>query len=162
MAYDPAPPVPPETPTDPTAPDTSATACRPAPLPPTEDQIARQIAYEIARNLTEVVGHQTQAQPQAQGRRRFFATNRNHESNVQWSIRRALTARGHICPNCGRFFTGKEARVYCSPKCEQQYAGKGRYPHIGKIPLTERNHLAELIALQRAANRRLYGHAVLT
>lgn len=61
----------------------------------------------------------------------------------------------HVCPNCGQRYMGQERRVYCSPQCSQQYLHHGNYPPLGAVPLVERNSLATLVALTRAANRHL-------
>jgi hypothetical protein len=72
-----------------------------------------------------------------------------------------LLGVAHICPNCGRSFRGYPRAVCCSRRCDRQISKwkKGRrYPSIQHVPVDERNKLAELIALTRAANRRLYKH----
>jgi hypothetical protein len=63
----------------------------------------------------------------------------------------------HVCPNCGVRFHGHPGDVFCSAKCGRQL--RGRNFSIRGLPLDERNKLAELIALVRAANRRLQGVA---
>jgi len=70
-------------------------------------------------------------------------------------------AHPHICPNCGQDFYGEQTATYCSRHCAKQMRHKierspDLYVSIGNFPLTERNNLAALIALMRAANRRLY------
>jgi predicted nucleic acid-binding Zn ribbon protein len=66
----------------------------------------------------------------------------------------------HVCPNCGQEFDGEYRTVYCSERCATQMRKRQQrsdtYPSIGGIPLAERNKLAELIALMRAANRQAY------
>jgi predicted RNA-binding Zn-ribbon protein involved in translation (DUF1610 family) len=64
----------------------------------------------------------------------------------------------HVCPNCGHSFRGYVGDVFCSQRCATQLTHHRRYPSIGAVPYPERNQLAELIALQRAANRRLHKH----
>jgi len=76
--------------------------------------------------------------------------------------RSAVTFTGldHVCPNCGATFKGYEADTYCSRPCATQYrhrVDRGSYPRIGHMGIKERNTLAELIALMRAANRRIHG-----
>lgn len=61
----------------------------------------------------------------------------------------------HLCPNCGQWFRGLETDVYCSPRCARQLRKKGRYPSIASLATGERNRIAELIALIRAARRRI-------
>lgn len=75
-----------------------------------------------------------------------------------WSVARALGVP-HICPNCGGTFQGRESVTYCSNRCARQLHHKGRYPQIASLPLQARNHVAELISLMRAANRRLHNHS---
>jgi hypothetical protein len=64
---------------------------------------------------------------------------------------------GHVCPNCGNIFRGYSTAVYCSVRCARVIAHHRRYPALRHLPLAERNRLAELVALVRAANRRLWG-----
>jgi len=60
----------------------------------------------------------------------------------------------HLCPNCGQWFTGHPGDVFCSSRCAHQL--KPCYPRIRRIAsIEERNRLAELIYLVRAANRRI-------
>jgi hypothetical protein len=71
-----------------------------------------------------------------------------------------LTAKvEHLCPNCGQSFQAPEGRVFCSRRCGVQISKTRdkvrRYPSIGRLPVEDRNHLAALIALTRAANRRI-------
>lgn len=66
-----------------------------------------------------------------------------------------LIGVAHICPNCGRSFRGYPGAVWCSEKCGHLMR-KGRYPSIANVSVDERNKLAGMIALVRAANRRLY------
>jgi hypothetical protein len=61
----------------------------------------------------------------------------------------------HCCPNCGGSFHGYEAQVFCSKRCAHQLQHKGRYPTLGRLPLEDRNQLAEMIALVRAARRQI-------
>jgi hypothetical protein len=61
----------------------------------------------------------------------------------------------HVCPNCGHGFLGWAADVYCSKRCFRQYSKHQRYPGLRSLPLTERNQIAAMIALIRAANRRI-------
>lgn len=60
----------------------------------------------------------------------------------------------HLCPNCGQSFRGHTDDVYCSSPCAKQFRKKSR-SRIRAIPLDERNRIAELLALVRAANRRI-------
>lgn len=65
----------------------------------------------------------------------------------------------HCCPNCGQEFYGEYRNVYCSMRCAKQmrhrHERSDTYPLIGALPLAERNKLAQMIALMRAANRRM-------
>jgi hypothetical protein len=61
----------------------------------------------------------------------------------------------HVCPNCGRTFHGRDQDIHCSSRCAHHLHKKGRYPTIGTLPIGERNRIASLIALVRAANRRM-------
>jgi len=62
----------------------------------------------------------------------------------------------HVCPNCGKPFEQDDDVVYCSRKCGHQYRHHpGRYPSIALIPRAERNRIAHLIALVRAARRHI-------
>jgi hypothetical protein len=61
----------------------------------------------------------------------------------------------HVCPNCGQQFLGYTADVYCSKRCFRQYTKHQRYPGLRSLPLNERNQIAAMIALVRAANRRI-------
>jgi endogenous inhibitor of DNA gyrase (YacG/DUF329 family) len=74
------------------------------------------------------------------------------------NIRQQKAARDygplHCCPNCGRQFQGYEGAVFCSSLCSKRLHRK-RYPTLAHIPLEERNHLAEMIALVRAARRKI-------
>jgi len=75
------------------------------------------------------------------------------------SVSRTAGVR-HICPNCGESFRGYASDVHCSTRCCKQLRKKGqRYPVIGALPLQERNRIAELVALVRAARRRIWGGA---
>lgn len=69
----------------------------------------------------------------------------------------------HICPNCGQTFQGERRAVYCSPRCSAQFCKRVErgtvYSHIGRLPLNERNKLAEYLALIRMANIRIYRSA---
>ena len=72
-----------------------------------------------------------------------------------------VTGPDHLCPNCGQWFKGYQAHTFCSSHCQEQMSrmqARGRYPSIQHVPVDERNHLAELIALAREANRRIYKH----
>jgi hypothetical protein len=62
----------------------------------------------------------------------------------------------HLCPNCGQWFRGYPRDTFCSTTCAKQMRKRDRYPHLGHLPIDERNQLAELIALVRAVNRRLH------
>lgn len=64
------------------------------------------------------------------------------------------TGLDHLCPNCGQWFKGYESSTFCSLKCCTQWK-PGRYPCISRVPIEERNQLAELLALVREANRRM-------
>jgi hypothetical protein len=68
-------------------------------------------------------------------------------------------ARQHVCPNCGEEFYGTERETYCSERCGTQMRKRiersACYPSIGHLPVDERNKLARLIALMRAAHRRI-------
>jgi hypothetical protein len=66
------------------------------------------------------------------------------------------TGLDHLCPNCGQWFRGYDRATFCSSRCVSQMAKRQCYPHISHLPIDERNQLAELIALVRAANRRLH------
>jgi endogenous inhibitor of DNA gyrase (YacG/DUF329 family) len=62
----------------------------------------------------------------------------------------------HVCPACGEVFaTTNHHRVHCSRRCQHRMHHHGRYPAIGVIPLNQRNQVAELTALVRAAQRRI-------
>ena len=65
----------------------------------------------------------------------------------------------HICPNCGQGFCGYPSDTFCSSLCAKQMRNKrsrGRpYPSIQHLATGDRNRLAEMIALVRAANRRI-------
>jgi hypothetical protein len=63
----------------------------------------------------------------------------------------------HVCPDCGVAFDGVLGRVFCSPKCCQRYLHKRKYPALAHIEVHERNQLASMLALVRAANRQLQG-----
>jgi hypothetical protein len=52
-------------------------------------------------------------------------------------------------------FRGYESDVYCSPRCRHYYSHKRRYPTLGLVPRDERNRLAGMMALVRAARRLL-------
>ena len=66
------------------------------------------------------------------------------------------TRHNHLCPDCGAWFHGPPAAVFCSPTCGQRYSRHGKYPYLQTIEsVTERNKLAALISLIRQANRRL-------
>ena len=81
--------------------------------------------------------------------------------SAQRRARRAGSAHhprvDHVCPNCGHQFLAVNRAVYCTVKCGRQYRKKHRYPIISAIPIERRNTLAELIALERAANRAIHG-----
>lgn len=67
----------------------------------------------------------------------------------------------HVCPDCGASFFGQYRDTYCSPRCAtrlRHMVDRGTYPAIGRLPLDQRNQLAEMIALMRAANRAIYQH----
>lgn len=79
---------------------------------------------------------------------------------INRETRAAIRTEGvdHVCPNCGQSFRGYVDDVYCSSRCNKQmHKKKGRYPSIRGLPLDERNRLAELLALVRAARRRMDG-----
>jgi len=66
----------------------------------------------------------------------------------------------HLCPNCGQTFRGHVQDVYCSLHCAKQYKARhdrcgDTYPTLSHMPLDERNQIAELIALTRAAYRKI-------
>lgn len=65
----------------------------------------------------------------------------------------------HCCPNCGQQFRGYEGDVYCSTRCAHRYNHHGRYPSIGQLSLTERNRIAELLALVRTARKHIQAQA---
>jgi len=73
--------------------------------------------------------------------------------------RRTNKAAGiqHQCPNCGVWFPGHPCDVYCSPRCCKQFKTHlGRYPSLENVfPIEERNRIAGLIALVRAARRQI-------
>lgn len=88
------------------------------------------------------------------------------ERQITRALRREQQARrkqerapcDHVCPNCGVTFMGRPRCVYCSMKCRQQLthhnrAGKQRYPSLDGMPVAERNQIARLVALVRAARR---------
>jgi endogenous inhibitor of DNA gyrase (YacG/DUF329 family) len=82
---------------------------------------------------------------------------------AEWSVDQAIGI-DHVCPNCGKDFKGRRGEIYCSFRCQRRYshaavrgADHDRYPRIGHLPVTERNDVAALMALVRAANRRLHG-----
>jgi hypothetical protein len=65
----------------------------------------------------------------------------------------------HLCPNCGQEFVGIQAKTYCSPRCATQMRHRlersSCYVAIGHLHVMERNRMAELMALMRAAHRHL-------
>ena len=65
----------------------------------------------------------------------------------------------HVCPDCGKSFLGHARRVYCSAKCARVYTHHQRYPAIRGFAVVERNEMASLLSLVRAAQRKLQ-HAV--
>jgi hypothetical protein len=58
----------------------------------------------------------------------------------------------HVCPNCGIRFTSHEGDVFCSARCSRQLKHR-RYGSFRWLDVDERNRIAELVALARAANR---------
>jgi predicted RNA-binding Zn-ribbon protein involved in translation (DUF1610 family) len=61
----------------------------------------------------------------------------------------------HTCPNCGDTFIGLPSVVYCGKRCRDLLGKHGRYPGLRSVPAPERNQVAEMIALVRAARRAL-------
>lgn len=65
----------------------------------------------------------------------------------------------HVCPDCGNVFDAPVKFVFCSRRCSQRYNKKGR-PYIGSVEIHQRNQIASMLALVRAANRRIQDDAV--
>jgi predicted nucleic acid-binding Zn ribbon protein len=66
----------------------------------------------------------------------------------------------HLCPNCGQWFPGHERDVFCSAHCHGQMSkrtkhGHRRYPSLDRLPIDERNQLAEFLALIRTVRRHI-------
>ena len=113
-----------------------------------QQHIERNIARAIHQALTPRLASPRQKRGRPRGRDEAV-------SAARWTMQRTF-GPDHVCPNCGRHFRGLARAVYCRQKCQHQYLKKGRYPSITAIPLSKRNTIATLIALERAANRKLW------
>ena len=93
---------------------------------------------------------------------REFARNVRHALQEQLRVVAPPSYKGvnrrrrvlHVCPDCGTSFHAPMKYVFCSRRCDLRYSKKDR-PSLGSIPIHDRNQIASLMALVRAANRRI-------
>jgi hypothetical protein len=116
--------------------------------------IRRAISAEAAKKTRDADYARRLEQRRA---RRIEVDARGLEQQDARRIEVKKTWPDHVCPNCGAQFVGPKHKTFCGARCAHQLR-KPRFPRFGSLPIEARNNLAELMALVRAANRRLQGH----
>jgi len=121
----------------------------------------RQTLARPCRRCGEPLGTtQRSAQFHHHCRQAHRAERADRQARFERAVRaRAHVAVRHVCPCCGESFTpvyGDRRRVFCSARC-CKLMRKARISGLGKIPIDERNVLAQMLADCKRARRRLNG-----
>lgn len=61
----------------------------------------------------------------------------------------------HTCPSCGGLFSAPEDAVFCSPICTRRARKVTKGLRLSRVPLAEREILAQWVVLVRQANQRI-------
>ena len=135
-----------------------------------ESAMERSLARSVRRAVAEIVTKQRREEWEREHHcSRCGTVVKNRKSpwcracvNARQQVRRGRDPKlyDHICPMCGGTFTGTVGRVCCSSRCLAPYqkrtkTGERRYPRIRTFPVEERNRLAHLLYLTRAAYQRI-------